>query len=415
MALVAAILFVAWRLALARVVRIREDARRSQETISLLLKEFQDGSGSWVWETDQRGRLIYISDCLSARLNMPREGILGKKLSELSGFPQNPDAWNTLESMMRDRKEIDDFELPLRVGRMRQWWQLRGRAAWNGNGEFVGYKGTGRNTTADRQARRALVLAKEQAERASAAKSQFLGVMSHELRTPLNAIIGFSEIVVEEREGPLGCPAYLDYARNILEASRSLQGIISDILDASRIEKGSFRLVEQEVDVDELAYSVIRKFQPFAKRAGIPAITVSGSVPAEIRGDLMRLTQILSNLVMNAIKFTPSGGNISFNIEDRSDGGIQFVITDSGIGIEKKDLERVFEPFFQADVGNNRHFGGTGLGLAIARKIAQAHGGEVALQSRPGAGTKAIFNIPAARVIRQTATEPAKEASAAAA
>jgi signal transduction histidine kinase len=282
-------------------------------------------------------------------------------------------------------------------------------------GMIRGYRGIGHDVTAARRARGTLLLARERAERRLAAKSQFLNVMSHELRTPLNAIIGFSEIIAEERDGPLGNPSYREFAQSIVDSSRSLQSIISDILDAGRIERGSFRLLDQEVDASELADAVIRRCRSMANQAGIPRIDVACEVQVEIRGDLVRLTQILTHLLTNAIKFTPRQGTISLTVAERPGEGIAFTVTDSGIGIEPKDLERVFEPFFQAEVGASRHFGGTGLGLAIAKKLAEAHGGDITLDSAPGLGTRATFVIPEERVIRHVLASSASGSGTAAA
>jgi signal transduction histidine kinase len=124
------------------------------------------------------------------------------------------------------------------------------------------------------------------------------------------------------------------------------------------------------------------------------------SIRAEIRGDLARLKQILDNLLVNAIKFTPAQGTVDLTVRDEPDGALSFSIRDSGIGIEMKDLERVFEPFVQADVGMSRKFGGTGLGLPIARTLARAHGGDITLESSLKKGTTAVFRLPPERVIR---------------
>jgi signal transduction histidine kinase len=238
------------------------------------------------------------------------------------------------------------------------------------------------------------------AERASYAKSQFLNVMSHELRTPLNAIIGFSEIMSQERDGPLGARSYGDYSRSIVESSRQLQRIINDILDASRIDHSTFKLLDQEVDAAELAQVALRNCRQLAAQTNVSLTGDYQSIRAEIRGDLARLKQILDNLLVNAIKFTPAQGTVDLTVRDEPDGALSFSIRDSGIGIEMKDLERVFEPFVQADVGMSRKFGGTGLGLPIARTLARAHGGDIKLESSLKKGTTAVFRLPPERVIR---------------
>jgi signal transduction histidine kinase len=203
-----------------------------------------------------------------------------------------------------------------------------------------------------------------------------------------------------EREGPLGNGSYGGYSRSIAESSRQLQRIINDIIDANRIESTAFKLHEQEVDAAELAQVALRNCRQLAASGNVVLTGDYQSVRAEIRGDLARLKQILENLISNAVKFTPALGTVHLLLREEPDGGIAFIVRDTGIGIQEKDLERIFEPFVQVDVGMSRKFGGTGLGLPIARKLALAHGGTLALESAPAVGTTAIFRLPPDRVIR---------------
>jgi PAS domain S-box-containing protein len=415
--IVAALLPLAALVGLARPLLLtqRKAAANRYRDIAELLLSGSDKNRGWIWETNADGEIVFASDSLAASLGIAPDRVLGKELTALSGYPPQLRAWAKLRQAMRNGEDIAGHVVPIRVGSSRRWWQVAARPMRDGLGAFRGYRGIGQDVTVARRARGTLLLARERAERRLAARSQFLNVMSHELRTPLNAIIGFSEIIAEERDGPLGNPSYREFARSIVDSSRSLQSIISDILDAGRIERGSFRLLDQEVDAAELADAVIRRCRSLASQAGIPKIDVACEVQAEIRGDLVRLTQILTHLLTNAIKFTPRQGTVSLTVTERPGVGIAFTVTDSGIGIESKDLERVFEPFFQAEVGTSRHFGGTGLGLAIAKKLAEAHGGDITLDSAPGLGTRATFVIPEDRVIRHVLASPAGGSGTAAA
>jgi PAS domain S-box-containing protein len=390
-----------------------QDSKRQREIIALLLKDFEQGSKDWLWETDAQDRLVYLTDRLAEVTGRALDELVGKRLNEISGLPQHIGPWQSFHDLLQDHRDVRDIELPVKIAKQRRWWQLTARPIFAANGTFLGYRGVGRDITEAHEARTALVQAKETAERASNAKSQFLNVMSHELRTPLNAIVGFSEIMVQEREGPLGARSYADYAKSIVESSRQLQRIINDILDASRIENSSFKILEQEVDVAELAQVALRNCRQLANDTNVILVGDFQAVRAEIRGDLFRLKQILDNLLTNAIKFTPALGTVELSIRDEEDGSLSFNIQDSGIGIDQKDIERIFEPFVQADVGMNRQFGGTGLGLPIARKLARAHGGEITLQSKLGRGTTVTFRLPAQRVIRETSHSVARKVVAA--
>jgi PAS domain S-box-containing protein len=386
-----------------------------QRTIRLLLDDFEAGSRDWIWETNQRGELVYLSGRLSERVGLPAHELLGRPLHEISGYPPHIRPWQAFQDLVDARHEIRELEVPVKLNRERRWWQLTARPICSANGDFLGYRGVGRDTTETHRAKAALVLAKESAERASDTKTQFLSVMSHELRTPLNAIIGFSEIIANEREGPVGVRSYTDYARNIVESSRHLQRIINNILDASRIDKSTFKLQEQEIDAVELAQVVVRNCRKLAQDNNVTIVSDYAAIRTEIRGDLVRLRQILDNLLTNAIKFTPAQGTVEVSIREEAGGGLSFIVRDTGIGIANKDLARVFEPFVQADAGMSRKFAGTGLGLPISRKLAEAHGGEIKLDSAPGAGTTATFTLPASRVIRDGSPDaPIAEAVAAA-
>lgn len=407
------VIFIAQYRALLERIQSRSYTLHQDKVITLLLGDFDAGSKDWLWEANRGGEIVYLSGRLTELTGHAPEQLLGRRLQAISGYPAHIRPWQEIQDCIDAREEIREIEVPVKVNKQRRWWQLSARPVYSAAGDFLGYRGVGRDTTDAHKAKAALVLAKESAERASDSKSHFLNVMSHELRTPLNAIIGFSEIMANEREGPLGVRTYADYARNIVESSRHLQRIINNILDASRIDASTFKLQEQEIDAAELAQVVVRNSRQLADEAGIALISDYASVRAEIRGDLVRLRQILDNLLINAIKFTPAQGKVEFTVRDEADGGLSFVIGDTGIGIAKKDLERVFEPFVQADVGMNRKFAGTGLGLPIARKLAEAHGGKVKLESTPNLGTTAIFTLPPSRVIRQAAAGIAEAVAAA--
>jgi signal transduction histidine kinase len=221
--------------------------------------------------------------------------------------------------------------------------------------------------------------------------------MSHELRTPLNAIVGFSEIIADQREGPIGNVKYVDYARNILEGSTHLASLISDILDVSRFESGLASVIDQEVDLVEVAEVVVKMCQGAARAKAITIVQDFAKESVDVRGEMIRLQQIMAHLVNNAVKFTPAGGTVRVALARDQRGGVEFVVSDNGIGISKSDLKRVFEPFVQADGGTTRRFGGIGLGLAIARSLARLHDGDVMLTSRPGKGTVAKFVLPPSR------------------
>jgi signal transduction histidine kinase len=242
-----------------------------------------------------------------------------------------------------------------------------------------------------KRAEEALIAAKRQAEEASQAKSAFLASMSHELRTPLNAVLGYTEMLLDGVYGEVA-----DEAREIMEYIQGngehLLALINDVLDLSKIEAGQLTLMLEEYAVLNVIEAVIAVAQPLARAKGLELhVRLADDLPLG-RGDERRLTQVLMNLVGNAIKFTDQG---SVEIAVSAAGGMfEFRVTDTGPGIAPAHQVRIFEAFQQIDNSSTRHKGGTGLGLAISKRIVQMHGGTVLVESSPGQGSTFRVSVP---------------------
>lgn len=253
--------------------------------------------------------------------------------------------------------------------------------------------------------------AKEQADAANRAKSEFLGTMSHELRTPLNAVIGFTEIMKDEVMGPIGNAHYRSYIADIHFSSTHLLNLINDILDVTKAEAGKLELQEDLFDLRQLIETVARVSGPPMDKAGLAvAIDLAADLPL-LRADERKVRQVFFNLIGNAVKFTPAGGRIEIigRFDDAS--GIAITVKDTGIGIAPENLVRVLEPFVQIGSPVRRHHAGTGLGLPAAKRIMELHQGTLSLQSALGAGTEASVTFPPERAVARTEKEIAVPAS----
>ncbi len=368
-----------------------------KDIISLLLNDFEHGTSDWLWECDAGGMMTHVSPRLAEAVGKAPSELMSLTLREGAGADVTDNGWAELERTMDECRIVAAQNLEVRLVDRTLHWQISARPLLEADGAFAGYRGVGRDVTAEWETDNRLFEAKVAAETASAAKSQFLAVMSHELRTPLNSIVGFSEILSRRSDDVLDIDTRLDYARTILESSRHLQTLIDDILDATRIEKGSISLVDQDLDPAELVEIVVKMCRDQAENADVTLVARLAD-GVELKADITRIKQVILNLLTNAIKFSPPGGIVNVEILRSPQDKLVLVVRDAGIGIRDEDLSRIFEPFVQAEDGMARRFAGIGLGLSIARKIARLHGGDITLESEYGAGTTARFEMPASRV-----------------
>lgn len=255
--------------------------------------------------------------------------------------------------------------------------------------------------------------AKEQAERANRAKSDFLAVMSHELRTPLNAVIGFSQILSTETFGPLGNEKYRGYANDIEDSAIHLLQIIDDILDVTKVESGRMEIDRTTVDCRQLIKDVMAVAQPMIldKRIILTRKIVEPNL--HIFGDQRLLRQVLINLVSNAVKFTENGGTVTIKaclIRNYRDF-VRIEVCDDGVGIEPGDIARILQPFEQVEAAMHRRNGGVGLGLPLSQKIVETHSGRFEISSEPGKGTTVTIELPAAASSSRITDSPESDSS----
>lgn len=244
------------------------------------------------------------------------------------------------------------------------------------------------------RARIAETSARVEAEMASQIKSEFIANMSHELRTPLNTIIGFSKLMAEIEQKPLAQADLVEYANLIQNAASHLLAVINDILDISKIQSGKFKLEIAELVVEELATATTSIFSLAANEAGVKIhIQIEPGLPV-LNVDIVKMRQVMTNLVSNALKFTPEGGQIQISARRTSAQAIEIRVTDTGIGMSPEDVAVALTPFGQVDGSRSRWREGTGLGLPIANALIELHEGTLKIESAEGAGTSVILGLP---------------------
>jgi signal transduction histidine kinase len=375
----------------------RESAVVSRGRLTTAIENISEGLALY----DERNRLVLCNSRFREYLAgahgvlFPGAAFTGilRSLEEngvIRGPEQALESWRNL----RRRAEFEG-EAAIEVGLVNsRWLRITDRPTEDG-----GIVSIVSDITESKDREETLRAAKELAEQGSRSKSEFLANMSHELRTPLNAIIGFSEIMQSQTLGPVGNPRYLEYLGDIMESSHHLLGVINDILDVAKAETGRLELIEESVDIASELRLTDRLFAEQVAEAGVALVIDVPDVLPRLLADRRKIRQILLNLISNAIKFTPPGGEVTVSAALEREGGMTLVIADTGIGIARDDIARALTPFGQVESSLARRYEGAGLGLPLTRALAQRHGGTMVLESEPGKGTRVYVRLPRERVI----------------
>jgi len=339
-------------------------------------------------------------------------------LAELSNLNRqlyvDPKRRADFAAQLAARRQVSKFESQIyRRDGSTIWISENARSICDENGSVLYYEGTVQDITDRKQAESAMQLALEAAESANRAKSTFLANMSHELRTPLNAIIGYSEMLQEEAEELGSCEAVPDLEK-ICSAGKHLLSLIDDILDISKIEAGRMDLYLETFDIHTLIESAVATARPLVEKNGNTLEVYCPDNLDTMHADMTKVRQVLLNLLSNAAKFTQNGRiaigverikNEQLKMKNQEESSqilisnsefLSFRVADTGIGMTQEQLDRVFQPFTQADASTTREYGGTGLGLAISQRFCQMMGGSIEVSSTSGAGTTFTVLLPKA-------------------
>jgi PAS domain S-box-containing protein len=388
------------RLAAAGRRQAYEAARREAELLSDRMWELReseerfrglvDALGDIVVHRDRDGRIVSANGVLSRLLARTPEDIAGRTLAELGiEIGVVPDA------AFADGECLSSTDVAIRSAEGTRWFSWIELSVRDEATGAISHSAIARDITDRKRAELALVRARERAENASKAKSRFLATVSHEIRTPMNGIIGMARLL----GGTQLTPEQKTYVGAVSTSAGALLALIEDLLDFSKIEAGKFELEPQEISLRELIEHAVELMsaRAFSRNIGL-GCHIAPDVPEKAMLDPGRLRQVLLNLIGNAIKFTEVGGVLlDVGVRGGSDGrALVITVTDTGPGLGEADVERIFREFEQADVGRTRRHGGAGLGLAISKRIVEAMGGSIGVESTPGKGATFSATIPLA-------------------
>ncbi|MBN2887210.1 MAG: HAMP domain-containing protein, partial [Chromatiaceae bacterium] len=376
-----------------RVAQRTEELQRSQAAYEDLTRRLPVGVYSLRGSATEIGDFTYVSDRFCELMRVPREILLA---DSSSAFAQvHPDAMAGFLALNCQRmSDLQPFvwEGPFLIQGRQRWFRIESLPSAQTNGSVL-WNGVLSDISARKAIEEALIEAKQQAEAASRAKSDFLATMSHEIRTPLNAILGFSQLAMEDGI----TPRQRELLEKSHEAAHSLLGIFNDILDYAKIETGRIALERRPFTLRGLLDDLATSFSGRLADKGLDLqIDIDPDLPDELIGDPLQLSQVLKHLLGNAIKFTERGHIQIKAFRQAADDAqilLGFSVCDTGIGFRDDQVELLFQPFSQADSSITRRYGGTGLGLTISRQLVALMGGELSAQGEAGVGATFRFSV----------------------
>lgn len=359
-----------------------------------------------ILDTATDGIVIASNDGIVESLNGPAQALFGRGADEMTGRALTdlfaPESHRGINEYMREVSEPGIVGL-LNDGREAIGLEAKGgliplfiTLGRTGSGKFCAVL---RDITQWKKAEEDLVSARRMAETASEQKSEFLARVSHEIRTPLNAIIGFSDVMIEERFGPIGNDRYRGYLRDINRSGIHVLDLINDLLDISKIEAGKMELTYEAVDLNQLVTETVALLQPQANGERIIIRTSLSRAVPRVVADARSIRQIVLNLVSNAIKFTPANGQVIVSTVYEGNGEVVLRVRDTGMGMSEREIEHAMKPFHQVHVTQDKRGQGTGLGLPLTKALVEANRAYFDLESTPGEGTIAHVHFPTQRVL----------------
>ncbi|NJO01671.1 MAG: PAS domain-containing protein [Bacteroidia bacterium] len=373
---------------ISRDITHLKESFRAETSEENRFKKYFHQAPTGLFSLDQEGKFDFVNSALCDLLDSNSDDLLD---SHIQGFLADSHQANALLAYFRSAQvdESKSFELRCLTKYQRPVWILLDIVK-TAQGSFLG---SCRDISIFYEREDRWKLAKEQADRSNNLQAQFLSTVSHEIRTPMNAIIALTYLLLQENPKP----EQIQSLNTLKFSAENLLVLINDILDYNKIEAGKLIFESIDYDLRHLIHSIKEGLNFKAREKGVPLLVrIAPEIPPVLIGDPVRLSQILTNLMDNAIKFTHEG-YVSVDVELRKDDGqyitLYFAITDTGIGIEQDKLQPIFERFTQASADTTRKFGGTGLGLAITKKLLELQGSSIQVESEIGKGSRFYFEV----------------------